>query len=116
MSLKFIVQQQLDQQCLTRPKYSQMSYFLFAGETVKDSPLIEHFIPEPLISYYVSWILIGRCGVTVSLLLLPPLCPAKNNDVTLVAMVHSGASRSMPERGEELLLLCLGGHAKSTLP
>lgn len=77
-----------------------MSY-LFAGETVKDSPLVERFTPEPLISYYVSWFLIGQCGVTVALLLLPSPCPAKNNDVTLVAMVHSGASRNMPEKERE---------------
>ncbi len=76
-----------------------MSY-LFAGETVRDSPLVARSTPPLLISYYLSWFLIGQCGVTVFLLLLPPLCPAKNNDVTLVTMVHSGASRNMPERRE----------------
>lgn len=59
-----------------------------------------------LISYYVSWIVIGQCSVTVSLLLLPSLCPAKNNDVTLVTMVHSRASRNMPEREREKRSRC----------
>ena len=77
--------------------YIWTNVLFFTGEALTDSPIVEHFTSEPLLSYYVSWILIGQCGITGSLLLLPTLCPAKNNDVTLVAMVHSGASRNMPE-------------------
>lgn len=79
-----------------------------------DSPCVERFTPEPLISHYVSETLIGQCGLTVPLLSLTSPCPAKSNDVTFVAMVHSGASRNMPERGRgKDLVLCLGGHAKT---
>lgn len=80
-------------------------------------PRVERFTPEPLISHYVSETLIGQRGLTVPLLSLTSPCPAKSNDVTFVAMVHSGASRNMPERGRrgrgQDLVLCLGGHAKT---
>lgn len=97
---------------------------VFASEQKKkkksslfEIPRVERFTPEPLISHYVSETLIGQRGLTVPLLSLTSPCPAKGNDVTFVAMVHSGASRNMPERGRrgrgQDLVPCLGGHAKT---
>lgn len=84
--------------------------YLFAGENphrfAHSSVLYPCTSDKPFV--------LGPC-VTAALL-LPSLCPARNNDdVILVAMAHGGASRNMPERKrQEGLLICLGGHAKYT--
>lgn len=76
----------------------QPNVWFVCRETSQRFPSLCELNSSTYISYYMSWILIGQRGVTVFLLLLPPLCPARNNDVTLVAMVHSWASRNMPEK------------------
>lgn len=45
--------------------------------------------------YPAPWLV----GVAVSLLFLPSSCPAKKNDVILVTMVHSRASRTCQKAG-----------------
>lgn len=113
MLLRSPVEQQLGQQCLTL--YGQMS-FLFTGDTLPDSPVVERFTPEPfdkllcvLDPDWTVW-----CHSLPSFIAMPSVLPKTMMSPLLPWYTVGRAGTCQRERERRRsCCICLGGHAKT---